>query len=278
MCLAPDDEVVHTLAPDRSDQPFRKAILPRRRGCNRLVPDAHGTQSACNAVAIDAIPITQQIFRRLVPGKCLSYLACDPCRRWVCGDVDPDEVPAVQPNNNEGIEQAEPDGWDNEQVHRRYIWRMITQKGTPSLAWRPTSPNHVFRDAGLCDFKSELEQFAVDTRCAPKRVLDAHPPDQHAQIRVDLRAPSPSTRLPPPVAAKTNTMPAHQRLRLNDRRSIQDRREPSIRLDEEPAIAIRQPDLATQVAPQYDQLMAKHHILSFKPHPRLKWRGRERKE
>src|SRR5271169_1588782 len=80
--------------------------------------------------------------------------------------------------NNEGIEQAEPDGWDNEQIHRRDIWRVIMQKGAPSLAWRPTSPNHVFCDAGLCDFKSELEQFAVDTRCAPKRVLGAHPPDQ----------------------------------------------------------------------------------------------------
>jgi len=29
MCLAQDDDVVHTLTPDRSDQPFDKAILPR---------------------------------------------------------------------------------------------------------------------------------------------------------------------------------------------------------------------------------------------------------
>src|SRR5271169_7252257 len=180
MGLAQDDEVVHTLAPDRSDQPFGEAILPRRRRCNRLVPDAHGTQSAGNAGAIDAIPITQQIFRRLVPGKCLSYLVCDPCRRWVCGDVDPDKVPAVQPNNDEGIKQVEPDGWDNEQIHRRDIRRMIMQKGAPSLAWRPTPPNHVFCDAGLCDFKSELEQFAMDRWRAPERILDAHPPDQLA--------------------------------------------------------------------------------------------------
>ena len=30
MRLTQDDEMVHTLAPDRSDQPFGKAILPRR--------------------------------------------------------------------------------------------------------------------------------------------------------------------------------------------------------------------------------------------------------
>src|SRR6266480_2417092 len=47
MRLAQHDEMVHTLAPDRSDQPFGKAILPRRGWCSRLVPDTHGTQSAC---------------------------------------------------------------------------------------------------------------------------------------------------------------------------------------------------------------------------------------
>ena len=29
MCLAPNNDVIQTLAPDRSDQPFGKAILPR---------------------------------------------------------------------------------------------------------------------------------------------------------------------------------------------------------------------------------------------------------
>ena len=28
MCLARDNDVVHTFAPDRSDQPFGKAVLP----------------------------------------------------------------------------------------------------------------------------------------------------------------------------------------------------------------------------------------------------------
>jgi hypothetical protein len=30
MSLTQDDKMIHTLAPDRSDQPFGKAILPRR--------------------------------------------------------------------------------------------------------------------------------------------------------------------------------------------------------------------------------------------------------
>ena len=40
MRLAQDGERVHPLAPDRPDQPFGKAILPRRSCCSRLVaPD-----------------------------------------------------------------------------------------------------------------------------------------------------------------------------------------------------------------------------------------------
>jgi hypothetical protein len=60
MHLAQDDKVVHTLAPDRSDQPFGKAILPRRGRRGRFVPDAHGAYSACDKAAVDAIPIADE--------------------------------------------------------------------------------------------------------------------------------------------------------------------------------------------------------------------------
>jgi hypothetical protein len=35
-----------------------------------------------------------------------------------------------------------------------------------------------------------FEQFAVDAWRAPKRIFDAHPPDQYAQLYLDLRSPS----------------------------------------------------------------------------------------
>ena len=38
------------------------------------------------------------------------------------------------------------------------------------------------------DLKPEIEQFAMDARRSPKRVLDAHPPDQCAQLHLDLRS------------------------------------------------------------------------------------------
>src|SRR5471032_1163389 len=70
--------------------------------------------------------------------------------------------------------------------------------------------------------KLGIEQFAVDARRAPKRIFEAHPPDQHAHLRVDLRSPSPWARLPTPVAAKAGPVPTHERLGPDDCENLQD--------------------------------------------------------
>ena len=41
MPLAQGDDVIGTLASDRSDQPFGEAVLPRRAWSNGFVTDAH---------------------------------------------------------------------------------------------------------------------------------------------------------------------------------------------------------------------------------------------
>src|SRR3982074_1608205 len=117
MRLAQDNDVVHPLTPDRSDQPFGNAILPRRGWCGGLVPDAHGAQSARDDAAIDPVAIADEGVRSLIPRKCLRDLTCNPFGRRICCDVDPDEVSAVEPDDDEAIEQVETDSWNNEQDH-----------------------------------------------------------------------------------------------------------------------------------------------------------------
>jgi hypothetical protein len=228
-----------TFTPDRSDQPFGKSILPGRRWYNGPIPDAHGAQSAHDDATIDLVAIADEVARSLIPGKCLGYLTSNPFGCRICRDVDPNEVSAVEPDDDEGIEQVETDSWNNEQVHGGNVWRVVTQEGSPSLAGRRPSFDHVFGDAGLRDLKPELEQFAVNAWRPPKRIFDAHPPDQYAQLRVDLRSPSQWARLPTPVAAKTGPVPTHECLGLDDCENLQDRREPAIQLDQEPAIMVR---------------------------------------
>lgn len=75
--------------------------------------------------------------------------------------------------------------------------------------------------------------------------------------------------------AKARPMPTHQRLGTDDREDLQDRWKPSIQLDKEPAILVREPDPTLHLTPQNDQLMSECRILCFKPALRLKWRRQE---
>ena len=75
---------------------------------------------------------------------------------------------------------------------------------------RGRSKNRVVRSAawGFCkrrdfgrlspksDLKAELEQLTMDARRSPQRIVDAHPPDQRAQVRVDLRTASKGAGFP----------------------------------------------------------------------------------
>src|ERR1700737_2241486 len=146
MYLAEDNDVVQTLAPDRSDQPFGKAVLPRRGWCNWLISDAHGAKSACDDGAVDPIAVPDHVTRSLIPRKCLGDLACNPLRCRVGCDVDPDDISAMKPYNHEAVQHSEANGRDNEQIHGGNVRRVIAQKGPPSLTGRPASLNHVRGD------------------------------------------------------------------------------------------------------------------------------------
>ena len=180
MRLTKNENMIRALAADRPDQPFGKAILPRRGCCGRLVPDAHGAQSACDDGTIDAIPIADEVFWGIIPRKRLGHLTRNPIRCRVCSDIDPDEVSAVEADDHEGVEQAKANGRNNEQIHRGNVRRVVTQERSPFLAWRSTAPDHVLGDAGLGHLKPELEEFSVNAWRAPKRIFDAYPPDQRA--------------------------------------------------------------------------------------------------
>jgi Integrase core domain len=70
-------------------------------------------------------------------------------------------------------------------------------------------------------------------------------------------------------------MPAHQRVRLDNCHRLENRREPSIKLQEEEPIAIRKLDATTQLALQNAHLLPQRGILGFKPKLRLEWQEQQ---
>jgi len=68
---------------------------------------------------------------------------------------------------------------------------------------------------------------------------------------------------------------AGARLGPDDCENLRDCWEPAIQLDEEQAIMVRELDATMRPAPQDNQLMSKHRVLSCEPQLRLEWRQSE---
>src|SRR4029079_15203410 len=100
---------------------------------NRFVPNAHGSQSACDDAAIDPVAIADEVARSLIPGKRLGDLARDPFRRRVGCDVDPDEISAINPYNHEAIQKFEANGRDHQQIP----WRQCPGRGSAERSSTP---------------------------------------------------------------------------------------------------------------------------------------------
>ncbi len=85
--------------------------------------------------------------------------------------------------DQKSIQQPKRDRRDYEQIHRRNAVGVVAQKDLPALRRWPPSPGHVFCYGGLPDIDAKLEQFAVDSRCSPKWVRDAHVANELANVR-----------------------------------------------------------------------------------------------
>jgi len=129
--------------------------------------------------------------------------------------------------------------------------------------------DHILRDARLSDLEAKLEQLAMDARRSPQRIFLAHLPDQRAQIRGDLRSAAKRAGFPMPVLAETRPMPTHEGLGPNDPDGVEDRWKPSIQLDQEQAIVVRELDATAHPPLQDDQLISQRRVLCLKSALRL---------
>src|SRR6188472_1767085 len=71
MLLAEDDHMIEALASDRADESFAIAVLPWRSRRCRSVANAHRWDAARKCLAVDPVPITDEIVWRALPTTCL---------------------------------------------------------------------------------------------------------------------------------------------------------------------------------------------------------------
>jgi len=104
--LAEYDDVVGAVATVRSDQPFGDAVLPGGLGRDRLVADAHCSQTPRHNGSVDLIPITDEVAPSFIPGKRLRDLTRDPFGGRMRSYVDPEELSPGRPNDDEDVQPS----------------------------------------------------------------------------------------------------------------------------------------------------------------------------
>ena len=220
MPLTEHNNVVKALPSDRADKSFSTSVLPWGTWRRRSIANTDRSKSSDEYLAIDAVPVTDQIAGSLFPATCFGELICDPfCSRMRC-DAKPQNLPAAMPHDQEAVEQTKRDCRDDEEIHRRDAVGVITEKCFPTLGRRPSTRGHILSYAGLADIDAELDKLGVDTRRAPEWIGDAYLADELSYFERHRWSTATRSRLPAPVRSETRAMPTNNGIRLHDRQRI----------------------------------------------------------
>ena len=117
------------------------------------------------------------------------------------------DAAALVCQDNQHEEESIRGGWRDEEIGSHDLADMIREKRAPGLRGRLTPPHDVLRDGRLTDVDPEFQQFAMNPRRAPPRVLLRHRPNQRADVGLHGRPQggadfSRSTTAGSPVGAK----------------------------------------------------------------------------
>ena len=123
------------------------------------------------------------------------------------------DLPPVVADDEKAVQNTKRERWDGEEIHCSNGLAMVSEERQPSLhgIWISRSSPDPSRDTPFRDLATQLEQFAVNARCSPGRILGNHTEDQGADLFADTL---PSSYLadsgdPRPIQTKPGAMPVH---------------------------------------------------------------------
>ena len=97
------------------------------------------------------------------------------------------DLTPVVADDEKAVQNTKRERWDGEEVHRRNGLRMVSEERQPSLCriWISRGSPHPSRDTPFREIETQLEQFAVNARRSPGRILGKHSKDQGANLFAD---------------------------------------------------------------------------------------------
>ncbi len=131
VAIVENDHVVEAFSANRSNHAFAVRILPGRSGCRGNFINAHLLHTVSEIDSVAAVTITDEILRRLIPGKRFRDLLCRPARRGIRRDVEVNHPPALMAKDDETVQNAKGGGGHGKEVDADQITEVIVQKRAP---------------------------------------------------------------------------------------------------------------------------------------------------
>jgi hypothetical protein len=128
--------------------------------------------------AVHAIWVSDQVTRRLPIADGLDHLLCCPLGRGMFRHIEVQDLTAVMRKHNQNKQDPKRNGRYCEEVDRDKILNMVVQESLPVLRRGLGSSWHPSRDGSFRYFDPELQEFAVNSRCAPEGIRICDVPDQ----------------------------------------------------------------------------------------------------
>jgi hypothetical protein len=151
--------VVEALAAEGADDPFGERVLPGCSGSDDHGANSHAGQAPGDALAVDGIPIAEEISWRGLVWEGLEDLAGGPDCRGQIRHVEVEELAAVMTEHDEGEEEAVGEGGNEKEVDGDDVASMGGEKGTPRGRRVSRRPVHVLGDGQLGDLVGEEGQL-----------------------------------------------------------------------------------------------------------------------
>src|SRR3989442_8010214 len=182
------DHVIEAFPSNRPDNALGEGVLPGGSWGDENLVDPHAFHAPCEHIAVDGVPITEQVLGCGLFREALDKLLGGPGGGWVVGDVDMDEFPTVVAKDQEPEEQAEGGGGDDEEVDSDDVTERRLKEGARRGGWPRRGAPHVLGDGELGDFLAQEPEFGLDSAPAPGRVHSGHAADQRAEFKIERRA------------------------------------------------------------------------------------------
>jgi hypothetical protein len=135
--------MVQTLAPDRTDEPFREGILPRAPGGSEDLPDLHALHTLPKGVAVDRVSIAEEAGWRGVVRERLDDLLGGPGRGGMLGHVEVQDAPPMVGEHDQDEEHAPVSGGHREEVDGDQVADVVREERAPGLRRRGAPLRHL---------------------------------------------------------------------------------------------------------------------------------------